>query len=625
MEKVHCSTLSDQAPANSIQSSNLNNQDAQVDWNIVQPFILSTDADCLILLDCCYAAKGAKDSGTILKGTNEIIAACGPESTTTGVERRSFTSVLVRQLEEFAHAFRKEGKNFTAVGLHSALFRFNRELQYGPFYVRLTNAEYSSIDLTPLPNTKISRDNDSDVCMDLSTEAILSSESSSLSNTPETVVKVLVAIHLSRSPRGDLVRFLRGEGLIPDYVNGMEVLTVEAVFESNSTLVILSMPISVWDLLPEDTPCSYVGTTYSKNLLISSETRQLPSATTRDVLLSKGDQALSQKDRSLSIERGSVSSINPLSKYQVDPQLPPAEPDIFTSLLSANRAHDLSRPARYDVSESDGGSDKTALHHAAQNGRVEVLNSLLDKGADVLAVDSNGKTALHYAAQNGHVKVLNSLLDNGADIHAVDSNGKTALHYAAQDGHVKVLNSLLDKGADIHAVDSNRKSALHHAAQNGYVEVLNSLLDKGADVLAVDSNGKTALHYAAQDGRVQVLNSLLEKGADIHAVDSNRKTALHYAAQDGHVEVLNSLLDKGAEILAVDNNGQTPLHYAFKSSNNKHIKTLLYQLEKKGDGCLERALAMLDNKDRTPRDYANSKDPEWIDQLIYIGRYHGNE
>jgi hypothetical protein len=169
---------------------------------MVQPFILSTDADCLILLDCCYAAKGAKDSGTILKGTNEIIAACSPESTTTGVERRSFTSVLVRQLEEFAHAFRKEGKNFTAVGLHSALFRFSRELQYGPFYVRLTNAEYSSIDLTPLPDTKILRDNDSDVSMDLSTEGRITSESSSPNNTPKTVAKVLVAIHLSRSPCG---------------------------------------------------------------------------------------------------------------------------------------------------------------------------------------------------------------------------------------------------------------------------------------------------------------------------------------------------------------------------------------------------------------------------------------
>jgi hypothetical protein len=47
---------------------------------MVQPFLLSTDADYLILLDCGYAAKGGKDSGTILRGTNETIAACVVQS-----------------------------------------------------------------------------------------------------------------------------------------------------------------------------------------------------------------------------------------------------------------------------------------------------------------------------------------------------------------------------------------------------------------------------------------------------------------------------------------------------------------------------------------------------------------
>ena len=244
---------------------------------MVQPFLLSTDADCLILLDCCYAAKGAKDSGTILRGTNEVIAACSPESRTTGVERRSFTSVLMRQLEEFAHAFRKCGQKFTAVGLHSALFRFSRELQYGPFYVRLTNSEYSSIDLTPLPKATVSADDDSGINMGLSTEGSPGSESSSLNCNPKAVARVLVAIHLTKSPRGDLVGFLRGEGLIPSYVNAMEVLAVEAVFESNSVLAIISMPIGIWDLLPEETPCSYIGITYSKNLLDSSIPPQLLS------------------------------------------------------------------------------------------------------------------------------------------------------------------------------------------------------------------------------------------------------------------------------------------------------------------------------------------------------------
>lgn len=51
----------------------------------------------------------------------------------------------------------------------------------------------------------------------------------------------------------------------------------------------------------------------------------------------------------------------------------------------------------------------------------------------------------------------------------------------------------------------------------------------------------------------------------------------------------------------------------------------MYRLEKKGDDFVERALAMQDNRRRTPKDYAKNQDPEWIDQLIYVRRYHGNE
>jgi Ankyrin repeats (3 copies) len=368
---------------------------------MVQPFLLSTDADCLILLDCCYAAKGAKDSGTILRGTNEVIAACSPESRTTGVERRSFTSVLIRQLEEFAHAFRKCGQKFTAVGLHSALFRFSRELQYGPFYVRLTNSEYSSIDLTPLPTkATVSADGDSDIHMGLSTEGDAGSESSSLNSKPKAIAKVLVAIHLTKSPRGDLVGFLRGEGLIPSYVNAMEVLAVEAVFESNSVLAIISMPISVWDLLPEDTPCSYIGITYSKNLLDSNILPQSLSG----LGLSKGEDASvpthyhspSEEKKMITGENTtSVSEAMACPKNQVNASCEGPEARLTTFL----KATTLGELGNYDVSECDLDYHRTALHWAAVLGYIKVLETLLDKGADTFALDKHRATPLHYAAK----------------------------------------------------------------------------------------------------------------------------------------------------------------------------------------------------------------------------------
>jgi ankyrin repeat protein len=474
---------------------------------MVQPFLLSTDADCLILLDCCYAAKGAKDSGTILRGTNEIIAACSPESRTTGVERRSFTSVLTRQLEEFAHAFRKCGKKFTAVGLHSALFRFSRELQYGPFYVRLTNSEYSSIDLTPLPQTTVLVDDDSAIHMGLSPEGSPGSESSSLNTKPKAVARVLVAIHLTKSPRGDLVGFLCGEGLIPSYVNAMEVLGVEAVFESNSVLAIISMPLSVWDLLPEDTPCSYIGITYSKNLLDSS----IPPQSLPGLGPPKGEGAsvpthyhsLSEEKKIITGDNNSVSETMAYPKNQVN------------------------------------ASCQTPLSWAAEKGHEAVVKLLLDEaGVEPNSKDTYGRTPLWWAAEKGHEALVKLLLDKeGVDPNSKDSSGQTPLSWAAEKGHEAVVKLLLDKeGVDPDSKDTYGKTPLSWAAGEGHEAVVKLLLDKiGVDPDSKDTCSQTPLWWAAGKGHEAVVKLLLDKiGVDPNSKDTYGQTPLSRAAGKGH-------------------------------------------------------------------------------------------
>ncbi|MDG1436982.1 MAG: ankyrin repeat domain-containing protein [Rickettsiaceae bacterium] len=52
---------------------------------------------------------------------------------------------------------------------------------------------------------------------------------------------------------------------------------------------------------------------------------------------------------------------------------------------------------------------------------------------------------MHYAIENGRIEVFNTLLDKGADIHAADTNEKTPLHYAIENGKIEIFNTLLDK------------------------------------------------------------------------------------------------------------------------------------------------------------------------------------
>jgi ankyrin repeat protein len=56
-----------------------------------------------------------------------------------------------------------------------------------------------------------------------------------------------------------------------------------------------------------------------------------------------------------------------------------------------------------------------------------------------------GLTPLTCAARNGDAEIVQKLIDNGADIEAKDSKGRTPLYYAKSSRHAEVLHMLLER------------------------------------------------------------------------------------------------------------------------------------------------------------------------------------
>ena len=95
------------------------------------------------------------------------------------------------------------------------------------------------------------------------------------------------------------------------------------------------------------------------------------------------------------------------------------------------------------------GSQTFPLHIVAQEGHVEVVKLLLEKGANIEAINNQGFTSLWIAAYKGHTEIVKVLIAAGANIEAIDDEGYTPLEVAARNGHVEVVKLLLEKGAKV--------------------------------------------------------------------------------------------------------------------------------------------------------------------------------
>lgn len=126
------------------------------------------------------------------------------------------------------------------------------------------------------------------------------------------------------------------------------------------------------------------------------------------------------------------------------------------------------------------GSDKQLIE-AARRGDYNQVRQLVSNHCGLYSSDWSGTTALHVAAQNGHKDIVEILLNEGANQDARTKVERTALHLAAQYGHLPVVDLLISYWSDVNATDMLKMSPLHWATDKGHVNVVERLLQAGAD------------------------------------------------------------------------------------------------------------------------------------------------
>jgi len=234
---------------------------------------------------------------------------------------------------------------------------------------------------------------------------------------------------------------------------------------------------------------------------------------------------------------------------------------------------------------------------AAREGYHNLVKKFIQEGAEVnVKEDIFGFTALHWAIQRGWgqkmtgergTEMIQDLVNAGADLEAKCNKLKTPLIVAAENGMPWVCKYLIERGADIEARDKYGKNFILSVANGsrlwfGGLRMQTTLVQWFSGITGVQfdfnartvKQGYTALHLAARRGQVDICESFVHLGTDIKAQCRDGKTALLIAVEEHLGEVVQKLLDKGADPNVKDKNGVSPINYALKNRQYELVKKM---------------------------------------------------
>ena len=287
------------------------------------------------------------------------------------------------------------------------------------------------------------------------------------------------------------------------------------------------------------------------------------------------------------------------------------------------------------IKEKDLDLDKlyddgtTLLQSAAFFGQKELVEEIIEKGADVNIVSKIGATAISYAIDKGYIDIVNILIDkSNLELSTVD--GWCPIHFAARKGDVKMVKLLLDHGVKTDVLTDKGFTPLMIAAYNNFTNIVKLLVYNNANQMLKNTEGKTALEIAIernsnessqflQDpsitpmdllelgyteavrkiikekdfdldklyddgttllqsaaffGQKELAEEIIGRGANVNIVSKIGATAISYAIDKGYIDIANILIDKSnLELSTVD--GWCPIHYAARKGDVKMVKLLL--------------------------------------------------
>jgi len=202
---------------------------------------------------------------------------------------------------------------------------------------------------------------------------------------------------------------------------------------------------------------------------------------------------------------------------------------------------------------SEGACYGSPLFYLIDSDDNEHIAFLVEHGADVNYLSTDGRTILMLAANANSPKSTKYLIEHGADVNKADDEGQTALHRAVKAQHFEFARMLIEAGADINAKTKDGETALTLALWNEDFDFAEDLVRRGCELNYEYLNTETGQHTtpvveAASWKQYDLVKMMVKNGADLNFANKEGFTPLNIAAAEGHWKMADLLISLGANI-----------------------------------------------------------------------------
>lgn len=212
-------------------------------------------------------------------------------------------------------------------------------------------------------------------------------------------------------------------------------------------------------------------------------------------------------------------------KYKIDLTLTETRQKMLEAIGSHGNMRTLDYlmrpPFSIDVNQSINGFNESILHIASRYGHTDMVELLLQQGANPNLVDGGGESPLGSACFYGRLEIIDLLLAYNCDVNYINEHGSQHILQIIFCGPIKalaILDRLVIAGYNFH----QPSLLMHHAIKYNRLAIIERLVDLRASINHVDKdNGNTPLMSAIQAGKIDIIKLLVQHPSIDHQITNN--------------------------------------------------------------------------------------------------------